>query len=100
MRVLDVITPGLHMQFGRRLDPYIDVFRKALDNSMSFGKRGAAFQFEFEPMLLQPVEAVHDPVVLLHQRGRNPFFVSDDTDEVSKLRMIVKIVGGHGAHVA
>ena len=67
---------------------------------MPLGKRGAAFQFEFETMPLQPVEAVHDPVVLLHQRGHNPFFIGDDADEVGKLWMIVKVVGGHGVHVA
>src|SRR2546430_65414 len=43
---------------------------------------------------------MHDPVVLLGQCRRNPFFFGDNTDEVGKLRMIMEIVGRHGRYVA
>ncbi|MNT79648.1 hypothetical protein D3C72_2190020 [compost metagenome] len=82
MRRLLVISACHHRGGGRRLDANVDIFRETADEAIALRKRGAALQFEGEFQLLQAIEALHDPVVLLHQGGRDALVVGDDPDQI------------------
>jgi hypothetical protein len=62
-----LVLAGLHVAIGRRLDQNVDVFRKPVDDPVALRQRRAALQLKFEVELLEPVKAMHDPVVFFDQ---------------------------------
>ena len=71
----------LDIQVRRGLEPNIDIFREAINAAPTFEQRSAAFHFEMKAVPLQTPKAMHDPVVLLDDDGKEPFLRAKDFEQ-------------------
>jgi hypothetical protein len=76
-------------QSALRMNQDVDVFGEAVDKLISFGQRGAALELETKTELLQALQGMHDPVVLLGQTGNNLHVCGDDRDQIADIPEVV-----------
>ncbi len=91
---LVLVLAGFHIQFRRRFDADVDIFRKAVDDAKPLGERSAALEFEvqtglFAHRLLQSPQAMHQPIVLFNQHGFDRQPVGNDAQQVGEIVAIM-----------
>ena len=63
-----------------------------MDDPEAFGQRGAALYFEHKALSLEPLQAVHDPVVFFDQHGVERALVCDNCKQLIKVASFMKKV--------